>query len=64
MFEHFFYPNSIDSDTDFLPMMTIDEEEEESEKEEYGEVLPVLAIKNTVLSSADRIHQRSSKADH
>jgi len=49
MFEHFFYPNKIDSDTDFLPMMTIDEDEEESEKEVYGDILPVLAIKNTVL---------------
>ncbi len=49
MFEQFFYPHKIDSDTDFLPMMSIDEEEEESEKEDYGDVLPVLAIKNTVL---------------
>jgi len=49
MFEQFFYPQKIDSDTDFMPMISIDEEEEPNEKEVYPDVLPVLALKNTVL---------------
>ena len=49
MFEQFFYPQKIDSDSDFMPMISIDEEEEPNETEIYPEELPVLALKNTVL---------------
>ncbi len=40
-----------ENDIDFLPLFSADEEEDEEadEKEEYNEVLPVLALKNTVL---------------
>ena len=49
MFEQFFYPQKIDADSDFMPMISIDEEEEPNETEIFAEELPVLALKNTVL---------------
>lgn len=52
MFEQFYYPQNIDSDSDFMPMISIDEEEEPNEQEVYADELPVLALKNTVLFSS------------
>lgn len=49
MFEQFFYPQKIDSDSDFMPMISIDEEEEPNETEIFADELPILALKNTVL---------------
>ncbi|MCH2022728.1 MAG: endopeptidase La [Saprospiraceae bacterium] len=43
--------NSGDKELDFLPLFSIGEEEdeEEQEQEDYSEILPILALKNTVL---------------
>lgn len=49
MFDEFFAPQGFDDDGDFLPLMSIEEEGEPGPNESYPEVLPVLALKNTVL---------------
>ena len=49
MFENFFYPQDIDTEQEFMPLLSIEEEEGINESEEYPEVLPILALKNTVL---------------
>ncbi len=49
MFKNFFFPKNIEVDADFMPMMSIDEDDASQENEEYPEILPVLALKNTVL---------------
>ncbi len=49
MFEEIYADQSFEEDSDFLPLMSIDEEEEPSPDESYPEVLPLLALKNTVL---------------
>ncbi len=38
-----------DEEGEFMPLITIDEEDETSIKDSYPEILPVLALKNTVL---------------
>ncbi len=43
------FSQGFDDDGDFLPLMTIDEENEPGSGETYPEVLPVIALKNTVL---------------
>ncbi len=49
MFEEIFSHQRFDDDGDFLPLLSVDEEDEEHSEEAYPEVLPVLALKNTVL---------------
>jgi ATP-dependent Lon protease len=49
MFEEFLVHQGFDDDGDFLPLLSIDEENEPSSDETYPEILPVLALKNTVL---------------
>lgn len=51
MFE---YPNELilsgqDEDAEFMPLFSIDEEDESKISEEYPDILPILALKNTVL---------------
>lgn len=49
MFEDFFYPQGFDDDVEFMPLFSVDEGDEASPAETYSEILPLLALKNTVL---------------
>jgi len=49
MFEEFFVQQRFEDDGDFLPLLSVDEEEEANPNEIYPETLPLLAPKNTVL---------------
>lgn len=49
MFEEIFSHPRFDDDGDYLPLLHVDEEEEENIDEIYPETLPILALKNTVL---------------
>ena len=49
MFEDFFLPNRLEDDVEFMPIFSVDEDEEVRNDETYPSVLPILAIKNTVL---------------
>lgn len=52
MFEDFDFmppPHGLDGDTEFMPLFSMEEEDEMQDDLEFDEILPVLAIKNTVL---------------
>ncbi len=49
LFEEIFAPEGYDEEGEFMPLITIEEEDEQNIKDAYPEVLPVLALKNTVL---------------
>ncbi len=50
MFEEFFASTSFEEENEFMPLIAIDEEEDDSDTREiYPETLPILALKNTVL---------------
>jgi ATP-dependent Lon protease len=49
MFDEIFSHPRFDEDGDYLPLLHIDDEEDEGADDTYPEVLPVLALKNTVL---------------
>ena len=49
IFEEIFSQRGFDEETDFMPLITIDEEDERNIQETYPDILPVLALKNTVL---------------
>lgn len=49
MFEEYFVHQGFDDDGDFLPLISIDEDEELQQGETYPDILPILALKNTVL---------------
>ena len=49
MFEDFFTNQNFEDDGDFLPLITIEEEDETEIPSDFPEVLPILALKNTVL---------------
>ncbi len=49
MFEDFMFPKGIEEDTEFMPLFSIDEDDETKPTEEYSDILPLLALKNTVL---------------
>ena len=49
MFENFFFPRGLDEESEFMPLFSIDEEDDTMESESFSEILPVLALKNTVL---------------
>ncbi len=48
MFEEIFHQR-FDDDADFLPLISIEDEDEAKSDEVFPEILPVLALKNTVL---------------
>jgi ATP-dependent Lon protease len=47
--EEFMSPQGFDEEGEFMPLITIEEEDELSIRDPYPDVLPVLALKNTVL---------------
>jgi ATP-dependent Lon protease len=49
MFEEIARMAPADDDGDFLPMMSMDEEDEQQKHEFYPEIMPILPLKNTVL---------------
>lgn len=49
MFEEYYMQQGFDEDADFLPLISIDEEDETQSSETFPELLPILALKNTVL---------------
>ncbi len=50
MFEDIFFQQGFDEESDFLPLISIDEEEQVKDNEvAIPDVLPILALKNTVL---------------
>ena len=49
LFEDFIVSNAFDEEGEFMPLITIEEEDEANIKDDYPEILPVLALKNTVL---------------
>ena len=49
MFEEYFTAKEIEDDADFLPMLSIEAEEDFQVQEPYPDVMPILALKNTVL---------------
>ena len=49
LFEDFFLPHRMNDDTEFMPLFSIDEEDETMNSEVYPDKLPILALKNTVL---------------
>lgn len=49
IFEEIFTQHGFDEDTDFMPLISIDEEDERSIQETYPDIVPILALKNTVL---------------
>ncbi|MCB0624249.1 MAG: LON peptidase substrate-binding domain-containing protein, partial [Saprospiraceae bacterium] len=49
MFEDLFGTQSFEDEGEFMPLISIEEEDEKTIQESYADVLPVLALKNTVL---------------
>ncbi|MCB0637058.1 MAG: endopeptidase La [Lewinella sp.] len=49
MFEDLMFPRGFEEETDFLPFISLDDEEENHPNETIPDELPVLALKNTVL---------------
>ncbi len=50
MFKDFFFPQGIDEEGDFMPFLSMNEDDDEMNvKEDFPSTLPVLALKNTVL---------------
>ena len=49
LFDDILSPQGFDEEGEFMPLITIEEEDELSIKDPYSDVLPVLALKNTVL---------------
>ncbi len=49
MFKNFFFPKNIENEGEFMPLLSIDEDDSTQEIDSYPEILPILALKNTVL---------------
>lgn len=49
IFEDYARLAPIDDDAEYMPMMSIDEEDETQKNETFPEILPILPLKNTVL---------------
>jgi ATP-dependent Lon protease len=49
LYDELYGSQGLDEEGEFMPLITIEEEDEASIKDAYPEVLPVLALKNTVL---------------
>jgi ATP-dependent Lon protease len=49
LFEDFLLPHNLDEDGEFMPLLSLDEDESLLANESFPEALPILALKNTVL---------------
>ena len=49
MFEKYSHPSNVDEENEFMPLFSIDEDEEPKDAADFPEEIPVLALKNTVL---------------
>lgn len=49
MFEHFFDPVEMNDDAEFMPILTVEDDQEQQSQIDLPESLPVLPLKNTVL---------------
>jgi ATP-dependent Lon protease len=49
MFDDFFAPKGFDEESEFMPLLSIDDEEDAHESGDFPTTLPILALKNTVL---------------
>lgn len=49
IFEDYARMAPVDDDAEFMPMMSIDEEDETQKNETFPEIIPILPLKNTVL---------------
>ena len=49
IFENLFIPHSLEEEGEFMPLLSIDEDEDTKSSESFPDTLPVLALKNTVL---------------
>ncbi len=49
MFEDFFHSQNIDDESEFLPLFSLEEDDDLQLDSDYPEELPILALKNTVL---------------
>lgn len=49
MFEDLFANQALEDEGEFLPLVTVEEDGEAKEDEKFPEILPLLALKNTVL---------------
>lgn len=49
MFENWMYPPQSDDEPDFVPLFSLEEEDEAKENEVFPDTLPILPLKNTVL---------------
>lgn len=49
LFEDYIASNAFEEEGEFMPLITIEEEDEANIQDSYPDVLPVLALKNTVL---------------
>ncbi len=49
MFEQYFAPHSLEEETEFMPLFSVEEEPNLAEDENIPDILPILALKNTVL---------------
>ncbi|MEL7020059.1 MAG: endopeptidase La [Bacteroidota bacterium] len=49
MFDDLFLPQSFEEEGDFMPLISIEEEDEDRIDEAFPNVMPILALKNTVL---------------
>lgn len=49
MFEEWLFPQNLNDESDFLPIMTLEEEDEQDPKETMPDQLPILVLRNTVL---------------
>ena len=49
MFDELFAHHSFEEDADFLPLISMDEEDDSESNESFPAELPILALKNTVL---------------
>ncbi|HFA49812.1 MAG TPA: endopeptidase La [Bacteroidetes bacterium] len=49
LFEELYAPERFDEEGEFMPLITIEEEDEQDIQDAYPKVIPVLVLKNTVL---------------
>ncbi len=49
LFEDFLMPQNLEEDGEFMPLLSLDEDESLNLNETFPDVLPILALKNTVL---------------
>lgn len=49
MFDDLFLPQGFEEEGDFMPLISIEEEDEDRIEEAFPEIMPLLALKNTVL---------------